>query len=195
MQKSYITGTYIMRSKKIWDCLCCNEKINIYDLYFNRMEEFGDIKINKKGEEYRNKKCDRYHVSCAKENLNLSKIEIDLLKEYKDKLNPKERDLQKQVSSYLKYREQKNDLFYTKNYVGKMKSVVDNKEYKLGRKGFPDLSVFLNNGIVLFIELKTKDKKLNENQELFKNKITNLNYKYFNINSLSQLTDIRKHYN
>lgn len=195
MQKSYTTGTYIMRCRKVWECDSCHKKINVCELYFNRIQEFGDIKINEKKEIYRDKKCKRYHICCAKENLELSKIEIDLLDKYKHKLNPNERDLQKQVSSFLNYEERKNKLFYTKNYVGKMKAIHNDKEYKLGRKGFPDLSIFLNNGIVLFIELKTKYTKLNEHQEIFKKKINNLNYRYFIIKSLLQLKEIIKHYN
>lgn len=191
----YKTGTYIMRCQKEWDCDFCKEKINLSNLYFNRIKEFGETFINQKGENYRHKTYMRYHIACAKENLDLSTNEVDLLKEYKSKINPNERQTQKEICSFLNYQELKNNLFFTKNYVGTMKAVYNNKEYKLGRKGFPDLSIFLNNGIVLFVELKSNGVNLNEHQIKFKEKIINLGYHHFVINSLKELKKLIICYN
>ncbi len=73
--------------------------------------------------------------------------------------------------------------------------MINHKQYPLGRRGFPDLSIFLKNNKTLFVELKSKNGKLTNHQIKFKEIIINLNYEYIIITSLLELKDIINRYN
>ncbi len=40
----YATGSYIMKCKKEWECLECNNIINLSEFCLNRMSEYGETK-------------------------------------------------------------------------------------------------------------------------------------------------------
>lgn len=57
-----------------------------------------------------------------------------------------------------------------------------------GNKGYPDLTIFTNQGII-FVELKTPQGRLSPEQKLFRSEVLNLGYEYHIIRDLE---DFRK---
>ena len=45
----YKTGTYIIKSKKVWRCNFCHEGIKIGEKVFARIKEYGDKKFRSDG--------------------------------------------------------------------------------------------------------------------------------------------------
>lgn len=186
--------TSITRCKKDWTCNYCNLPIYHSELSFKRKKLIKFFRISKKGILYQPIIELRYHLSCAKKYLTLTYFEQDLFIKNKDIINPNERKLQHQITSYLNHAERTNKLIFIRNFTGLMQDINAKKRYPLGKRGFPDFTIFLQNNRILFIELKAKYKKLNNYQEIFKTKIENLNYDYKIISSILELRQLLDNY-
>ena len=75
----YTTGTYIMRTRKIWKCESCQQNIIKGIKCFARIKEYGEELSNQNGEKYKLKTYNRYHLNCAEQLTNLNPYEQNLI--------------------------------------------------------------------------------------------------------------------
>jgi hypothetical protein len=75
----YTTGTRFIVSQKFYKCEECGKSLPSPVKYFTRIEEYGDILTNKKGQSYRNKKYKRFHLDCALKLKDLNNYEKQML--------------------------------------------------------------------------------------------------------------------
>lgn len=203
----YKTGSYIMKTRQVWKCKSCEKDILTGVKCFTKVKEYGKTFFNKDGEKYRYKTYTRWHIECAKQIDNLNNYEKKILgiyqsinqnepKEQYYKYHSSEKHLRMVVYKRLLELEEKNKLTFLGNDIGLYKDIEQENIYKVGRKGTSDLTLFLPNQKVIFLELKTvKFPYLNKNQKEFKTKIENLNYPYCIIHTLNELNILLKQYN
>lgn len=206
----YTTGTYIIRTAKLWQCEGCKEDILTGIKCFVKIKEYGKILINQNGEEYKHKNCIRYHIKCAEKLDNLSEYEKKLLIDFNPNGLTYERKSRKSIyldkeykytsSEYhlrmaihqvlLKY-ENKHQLTFLTTRAGLYKDIKTDNVYQIGRKGFSDFIIFFPDQKTYFIELKCLKKRyLNNNQKVFKEDIEKLGYSYYIISTPKELDNI-----
>jgi len=177
----------LRRCMKEDKCKSCNDIIYKYHYYFLRIiptENYNEYK--------------KYHIDCAKTLKDLTKEEKEELKtgEYYQRFNKdpffKESKLLRQCMSILWRKEKQNLLSYYR--CNNIIAHIEGKIKKIGRKGFPDLSIFLKNNKTIFIELKSNKGILTKEQKKIKLKLKKLGYEYYIINSSNQLLQILEYH-
>ena len=66
------------------------------------------------------------------------------------------------------------------------------RQCKGNKKGWPDLTILLQNGMVIFVELKVKGGKLSKEQKVFRQIALQSNHKCYEVRSIEQLISIIK---
>jgi len=193
----YVTGTYIMRTAKVWNCSACNRTIIKGSKCFVRVREYGKTLINKEGETYRHKDYKRYHISCSKNLDNLNDYETKLITNYENQIPnhckkevwSSEKQLRINILYKLKELENQKKLTYLPLVNGQFKD-NNNHIVTVGRRGFPDIIVFTPNN-TLFIELKLNNKRnLAPIQKIIKEKLEFFGNSYYIVSSTKELITI-----
>lgn len=83
----YKTGSYIIKSKKVWRCFKCGKSINVGNQSFVRVNEYGEERTRADGKKYKLKTYYRFHIDCARNLLSLNDYERNLLNNQKVQLN------------------------------------------------------------------------------------------------------------
>jgi len=176
---NYITGTYLILSKKEWICEKCKKAITYKNYYFGR------CKVDKiEGKDFHTWK--RFHLDCAKNLLNLNDYEKKLLfNQLNDQLT--EKDLQQKVRTVLWYLEKKEKLTFLRVANGLFN--FQDKLYQIGKAGYSDYIIFLPKGKTVFIELKRKT-VLNKNQKQFKQLSEKLGFEYKVIKTIQEFSTL-----
>ena len=91
-------------------------------------------------------------------------------------MSEKESQIQTAIECYLRLLENQKKIIYQKNNSGAYS--IKGSFIRYGKKGSPDFYVFLNNGRILHLEVKTKTGKQNENQIEFQKNIEKLGHIY-----------------
>lgn len=203
----YKTGTYIMRTRKVWKCTMCGNDTIQGGKCFTRVKEYGKEKLNQYGEKYRHKTYTRYHIECAKKLKDLTKHEKSLLNNIKNE-NPskhksfdrgvKRQDegiLKSKINNILEHFQKAGDLIHLTITNGLWNDVINNNYYKLGQAGLPDVVLFLKNGKTVFLEIKHDTPYLSKIQKEVRKKLLLFGHSYFVVKSKEDIYNILSKYN
>jgi len=97
----------------------------------------------------------------------------------------KESNLVTTICEYLQVLENQGKLVFVRNNSGAV--VVDKRFFRFGKKGSPDIFIFLEKGRVIHCECKTGKGRLNKNQINYQKKITKLEHEYWVVNSIDTI--------
>jgi hypothetical protein len=98
--------------------------------------------------------------------------------------------IQTQIVQYLQI--QKIFFFAVVNEAAGKNAAAQMARFKaMGlRSGTSDLVLLLNNGVTIFVEVKTETGVQSDSQILFQNKVNSLGYQYYIVRSINDMIDL-----